>query len=62
MEIIGHAEIIIENYWNGTFIVFVDCSKLIQTLTDSYTLIKVDGQHPEQQITKVKSGNPGLQF
>ena len=44
LEIIGHTEIIIEHYWNETFIVFVDCSELIRTFNDRYTLIKVDGQ------------------
>ena len=48
LEIIGHTEIIIEYYLNKAFITFFDCSKLIRTLTDSYTLIKVDGQDPEK--------------
>ena len=48
LEVIGHTEIIIEYYLNNAFITFFDCSKLIRTLTDSYTLIKVDGQDPEK--------------
>ena len=48
LEIIGHAEIIIDNHWNETFSVFVDCSKLIPTSTDRYILTKVDGQNQEQ--------------
>ena len=47
LAIIGHSKIIIEYYWNETF-VFVDCSKLIRTITDRYTVIKVDGQDREQ--------------
>ena len=45
---IGHTEIIIEYYWNHTFIVFVDFSKVIWTFTDKYTLIKVDDEDREQ--------------
>ena len=42
LEIIGNTKIIIKHYWNND-IVFVDCSKLIRTSTDRYTLTKVDG-------------------
>ena len=61
LEIFEHTEIGIEYYWNETFTVFVDCFQLIRTFTDRYTMIKVDGQNREQQLTKVKKGNPGLQ-
>ena len=40
----GVTEINIEYYWNKTFYY----SKLIRKFTDSYTLIKVDGQDQEQ--------------
>ena len=38
---------LIEYYWNEAFIVSVGSSNLIQTFTDKYTLIKVDGPDRE---------------
>ena len=38
---------LIEYYWNEVFIVSVGSSNLIQTFTDKYTLIKVDGPDRE---------------
>ena len=48
LEIIGHGEIIIQYYWNETFIAFVDCFMMIRTFVYRYTLIKVDCQDREQ--------------
>ena len=60
LEIIEHTEITIElrewNFW----LFLVKWLYLIRTFTDRCTLIKADGEHWKQLITKEKTGNSDL--